>query len=372
MSFLICSGIEYFTEMHAVVIAGHVQSYLDNKNPAAAELEASLLEETINHKPNQSTEDKHRTLLKQQLYLSKNTHYGYEDYESDSDETDNQTLSEMQQTDWTDDVIIGLSAHGVLARRRVVDLQDRLRKVSNQQERDDLIVVLRKSIDSFHNCARCLVYIGESAIRRLTLNPRVVGFCSRLVLCLVRLFLEPSIESFDPIKSDPRTYLKAGRSLIDPNRYADSVLAATKNYRRRHFPTSLPVEGHDQVVQESIEMAHRFLETPPDRDVCDLIWCLFAKDLVSPVVSRCGYGDIQVWLGFPVTPLDPLLFPDDSNCPGKDVIENIWYSMDEEPMPWETDEVRILPALFSLSLVFHYSQTYDGFICYQGGKRALG
>ena len=346
MSFLICSGMEYFTEEHAVTIAGHMQFYLDNMNPAAAELEASLIEEAVNRKPNQSAEDKHRTLLKQQLYLSKNTHYGYEDEEdSDSEEAEDLALSEMQQTNWTDEIIIGLSAHGVLARRRVMEVQDRLRKVKHRQERDDLIIILRRSVDSFYNCARCLVYIGESVLRRLTHNPRVVGFCSRLVLCLVRLFVKPSIDSFDSIKSDPRTYLKAGTSLIDPNRYADSILAATKNYQQRHFPTSSMVEGCDKAIQESIEMAHRFLEALPDKDVQDLVWCFFAKDLVSPMISRCGYGDIQVWWGLPVTPLDPLLFLDDSNGPEDAIIENIWDPMIDEPTPWETDEVRILPVL---------------------------
>jgi len=344
---MISNGIEYFSDEHALVIAGTIQFCFDNVNPAAAELEAAMIEAALNPKPKHLTKDKHRTLLKQKLYLSKNTYYGYgEDDDGDSEEDEDAGLSETQQRNWTDYIIIGLSAHAVLARRRVEELQDRLRKTTSRHEHGAIVLLLRQSIDSFHNCARSLVYIGETALRRLPNNPRVVGFCSRLVLCLAQLFIEPNIDIYDYDKMDYRTYARtSGRSLIDPNRYADSILNATKNYRQRHFQASLTLEVCDEAVKEAIDKAGRFLRAPPDRDIQDLIWCLFTKDFVDPMASRCGYGDIKVWWGLPVTPLDPLLFFDNCNTPDDQVIENSWDLNTEVPIPWETDEVRILYEL---------------------------
>ena len=344
LSFAIAAGIDHFTAEHALVIAGVVRLYFDKVNPAAAELEASAIEEAINPKPQQSIEDKQRTLLKQKLYLSKNTYYEYEEDDDRANDEEDGGISEARQTYWIDDVILGLARHATFARQRVVELRDRLKHLSPGKEHGVLILLLRKSIDSFCNCTRCLVHIGEASLRRLPNNPRVVGFCSRLVLCLTQLFIDSNKDYYDYYQTDERTYLKAGRSLIDADRYTDSILDATKKYQQRHFPAMSSLEGHDAAVKEAIEAADCFLQTPPDNDVQDLIWCLFSMDLVETSISRCGYGDIQVWLGLPITPLDPLLFYNGCNSPSDEVLEDAWA--------WETDEVCTAISA-SLHLHFH-------------------
>ena len=78
----------------------------------------------------------------------------------------------------------------------------------------------------------------------------------------------------------------------------------------------------------AIETADSFLRALPHKDMQDLVWCMFTKDLVDTTLSCCGYGDIQTWWGIPVSPLDPLLFFYSCNVPEKEL-----------NAAWETDEV---------------------------------
>lgn len=318
------TGIEYFTSEHALIISGVVLFSFDKLNPAAAELEASLMQETLQPKK-RSVEDKQRSLLKRKLFILKNTNY----YDETDEEDEEGEIPEEAETDWLDELVSGLGTHGTYDRKRVLQLRDllmqRVRDGQGFAEVDLLLVLLRKSIDSFYNCARCLVSIGETALRRLPNNRRVVGFCSRLVLCLTQMFVEPNP---DFMKYE-RTYLMAGRSLIDPCRYADCILNATTNYRKRHFP-EIATEGiESETLKQAIAEADIYLQTPPAPDVRDLIHCLFANDLVDVSISRCGYGDIQVWWGLPVTPLDPLLFCQTCQSPMDAVLNGVPWAMDE-------------------------------------------
>lgn len=347
-----------------MAIAGIAQIYFDKLNPAAAELEASMVDETNTQKPRTSTgDDKRRTMLKQKLFLSKHTYY--EDDESDENDSDEEEegTSELQETFWMDEIVVGLATHAVLARQRIIDCRDRLEQSITQSESEALSLLLQQSIDSFYNCARCLVYIGEASLRRLPSNPHVVGFCSRLVRCLAQLYLKPNLSLCGcyEYKFNKETYLKAGKSLIDPNRYADSIFSATKNYRERHFPpVTLPLEEHDYSApaREAIQRADCFLRALPEEDVQELVWCLFTKDLVNTSVSCCGYGDIQIWWGLPVSPLDPLLFFYTCNIPD-----------DELTSAWETDEVSKMCSNILITDPTTTSITnYDT----QGGRRAMG
>lgn len=292
-----------------------------------------MVEEAVNPKPRLEGGDKckRRAMLKQKLYISQHTYYEDEDTdESDSDDDEEEdSTSELQESNWIDEIVVGLATHAVLARQRVIDCRDRLQQMTAQDDSYALTLLLLKSIDSFYNCARCLVYIGEASLRRLPNNPRVVGFCSRLVLCLTQLYLQPNLAFYDYNKVNKRTYLRAGKSLIDPNRYADSILAATEIYRQRHFSaSSCGAEQEFSVLEparEAIQAAESFLRESPDKDAQDLVWCLFTKDLVNTRISRCGYGDIHVWWGLPISPLDPLLFFYACNTPDDGL--------------WEADEV---------------------------------
>jgi hypothetical protein len=319
------TGIEYFTSEHALIISSVVLFSFDKLNPAAAELEASLMQETL-HPKKRSVEDKQRSLLKRKLFIWKNTNYDNEMDEEDEE----REIPEEAETDWLDELVSGLGTHGTYDRKRILQLRDLLvQRVGQGQDfadMDELVVLLRKSIDSFYNCARCLVSIGETALRRLPNNRRVVGFCSRLVLCLTQMFLEPNPD----FMKHNRTCLMAGRSLIDPCRYADCILNATTNYRQRHFRESATMGIENETLKEAIDEADAFLQTPPDPNVRDLIHCLFAKDVVDVSISRCGYGDIQVWWGLPVTPLDPLIFFETCQSPTDAVLNGV---------PWATDEV---------------------------------
>jgi hypothetical protein len=322
-------GIEYFTSEHALIISGVVLFSFDKLNPAAAELEASLMEETLQPKK-RSVEDKQRAMLKRKLFILKNTNY----HDETDEEDEEGEIPEEAETDWLDELVTGLGTHGIYDRKRVLQLRDLLmQKVQDGQgfaEVDLLLVLLRKSIDSFYNCARCLVSIGEMALRRLPNNRSAVGFCSRLVLYLTQMFVEPNPDfmKYDRWLNTDRTYLMAGRSLIDPCRYADCILNATTNYRKRHFP-EIATEGiESETLKQAIAEADIYLQTPPAPDVRDLIHCLFANDFVDVTISRCGYGDIQVWWGLPVTPLDPLLFCQTCQSPMDDGVINPW-AMDE-------------------------------------------
>jgi hypothetical protein len=310
---------------------------LDKLNPAAAELEVSLMQETL--PPNkQSVEDKQRSLLKRKLFILKNTNY----YDEMDDENEEGEIPEETETYWLDELVSGLGTHGTYDRKRILQLRELLvQRVHEGQDfvdMDVLVVLLRKSIDSFYNCARCLVSIGETAFRRLPNNRRVVGFCSRLVLCLTQMFVEPNP---DFMKHD-RTYLMAGRSLIDPCRYADCILNATTNYRQRHFPEIANKGIKNETLKQAIDEADSYLQTLPDSDIRGLIHCLFAEELVDVSISRCGYGDIHVWWGVPVTPLDPLLFCQTCQSPTDAVLNGV---------PWAMDEVCTLSFInFSSSL----------------------
>jgi len=343
---MLSTGIEYFTLAHALTIAGIVQLYFDELNPAAAQLEASTVEEAVNPKLKslKGGDDKRRTMLKQKLYLSKHT-YDDERSESDSDE-DDEGISEYEERDWIDEIVLGLGHHAVLSRRRITLCLDRLQnRTSIMCDSDVLALEMEKSINSFYNCGKCLVYIGEASLRRLPNNPRVVGFCSRLVLCLTQLFLEPNLDFY----YYSRVYLRAGKSLIDPNRYADSILKATKNYRERHFPATSFLDEkceYDRVTREVIENSVSFLRAPPHKDIQDLVWCMFTKDFVNTTSSRCGYGDIQTWWEIPVSPLDPLLFFYTCNVPEKEL--NAAWEIDERGQElWHNE----LCARYDLSLV---------------------
>lgn len=338
---MISVGIKNFTAEHAQVIAAVMQAYFDEANQAAAKLEAAAIEEALNPTKNQSLQAKNRALLKQKLFLSNNT-YCYDDVEdSDGDEDEEEDTTPRQQ-DWTDDIVAGLVANAILASRRVTEIRDIVLQKTTHYNPDALVILLRTSIDSFHNITRCLVSIGEASLRRLPNNPKVVGLSSRLVLGMTCLFIKPDISLFDHEKVDIGTYLKGGPSLIDPNRYADSVLNATKNYRQRHFPDSTSAKGYDDASNGLIKEADSFLRALPDQAVQDLVRCFFTRDLVDPLVSRCGYGDIQVWWGIPITPLDPLLFFNSCNSPSDSAIENAWATDSEEAVAWERDEVRIV------------------------------
>ena len=127
---MISTGIEHLTPDHALTIAGIVQLYFDELNPAAAQLEASMVEEAVNPrlKVSKGGDDKRRTMLKQKLYLSKHT-YDEEDEssESDSDE-DEEGISEYEERDWIDEIVLGLAIHAVLSRRRIMQCLDRLQE----------------------------------------------------------------------------------------------------------------------------------------------------------------------------------------------------------------------------------------------------
>ena len=345
---MISVGIDFFTSDHAIIVGSAAQMFFDTLNPAAAAYEASLLDDSTNEAP--SVEDKQKMLLKRKLFLLKNTNY--EDDEEDEE-------PHHVQTELIDQYVIGLGMHATFARHRILGLRKILVQTLGQgpPEPEVIILQLRKSIDAFLNCVRCLVHIGETAVRRLPNNPRAVGFCSRLVLAISQMFFEPSL---DYIKGPDKTYFCRGKSLIVPNRYAETISDATRLYREHNFPPNATFDIENESVKQAVDEADAFLRMRPGNDVRDLIHCLFSMDLVDVSISRCGYGDIQVWWGFPVSPLDPLLFFATCNSPEDSSLE----------APWVADEVctSIMCQLFFILILNKHMYSLVSI----GGKGTLG
>lgn len=172
--------------------------------------------------------------------------------------------------------------------------------------------LLYKTNDSYQNCVRALVFIGEHTIRRLPPNTRTAQVGGAIVRALVLASVD-----HDPSKLTGTGYIgesiadSEGKCLISPTRYADFVTNAAENVRKistNDFSSPLP----DATVAN---FAQHVFETAPHQDVQDVVRGLFLRGLVDTKVSGFGYGDHLVWCGLPITPLDPLLFDHCSQYP---------------------------------------------------------
>jgi len=183
--------------------------------------------------------------------------------------------------------------------------------------RNDL---LRKSAQSYHNCIRALVAIGEYTIRRLPPNTRT----AELGGTIVRAIVLGSIDG-DPSKSGNTDYVGDGiigyedKNLICPTRLADAVLNADEILRRptESFPESASIET----------IAKAILGGVLPQDAQDVVRGMFIRDLVDVRVAGFGYIDFLVWCGLPIIPMDPLLYD-----------HAIHYPSVDEDRPWVSDE----------------------------------
>jgi hypothetical protein len=255
-------------------------------------------------------------------------------------------------------LVISLGAQAVMSRATLKALQNLLDTYSeddSEPSREELCRLIDHSMDSFYNCIRSLVEIGESSIQRLAPTGQAIDVCSLIVKSLVQAYLDPTESAVTGYRSTGylgrlRSDLQT-KSLISPTRYSEGISQATVCFQRRAASSTL--NGHDSTEIQTIKaykssLAGFFRQTPSN-DVKDVVRDLFIRDLISIQHSGCGYGDVLVWLGFEVHPFDPIIFQDINNHP----------TSDDDNQAWDYDEVNALT--FGQSWIgskFLYSYTF--------------
>jgi hypothetical protein len=151
------------------------------------------------------------------------------------------------------------------------------------------------SLDTYWNCMRTLVEIGENTILVLPDAERFYDIANKIVRAL-------AYGVVDGIRGDYPSYLGSETllSLIDPRRYCDSIVNATVNAHAKRL----------QMANISSKYGANVCSLKQDvvEDVRDVVRALFISDMVDIRESGLGYGDFLVWTGFEINPLDPALF----------------------------------------------------------------
>lgn len=255
---LITHGIDHFTMAHAKVLCAWVLSEL--YQVSASEIDAFFC----------ASEEK-KSILTHQKILLKQTLYSSKD-----------SLPPTFKSMLVKSVIVGIGKHVIM---------DKMRMSSPDSTLDKDV-----ARDSWINCIRALVNIAESCLGRLPLLDTSNTICAHLVRAFVESFApSETLEPTEDTKTDPpgSACNRPWRcNLLNPNRYADTVLKASD-------------ECYD------LENRTSGILTPPT-DVQDVVRALFLRYDVNIPVSKYGYGDWLSICQIPVTPYDLLLY--DHQC----------------------------------------------------------
>lgn len=326
---LLSQGLTKFTEDHACVVSALVQIYFDNADPASASLEAEQIHEVLGSSIPLPVSLKQKTLLKRNLLLWRNTG---EEEESDDEDSVEQLPRLLENTfpyRVLAAIVSGLESHAEVVRTRIVKLRNKLKAEAQLDQSDSskyrhLLERLRSSIDSFYNCVRALVNIGELAVRRFPVNDESEKFCGHLVAALTQPYLGSASRARAP-------WMDSKRDLLRPTRYSEAITDATSRVEKLNHDRSHCGQGSAAKV---ILDADILLCSKPHSDVLDVIRFLFVRDIVDTSTSALGYGDILVLFKLPLSPLDPALFFHAYNIPGmgddEDLSDRVTAVKDED------------------------------------------
>jgi hypothetical protein len=290
----LCDGVDEFSNEHALLVCAFFKITLDMANPSAGEKEDEMVT-TKDSRAIKST----KTKLKQALYLWNMTDYDDDD-DSDSEEND---------------------VKEIIPYKLLSEFVDALGRKAGKNRQ--LLLGSSSILSSFCNSVGTLVFIGETAVRRLPAKNDSIKFCSKIVSSFVGAYV------FDCDGSTPDRSYKISPNLpsvIDPNRYANVINHATDAFLRTR-------EAERAIMGSEQEVAVAGQDVPRvPKDVFDVIWSLFVRELADVSEAGCGYGDCLVWLGGEITGNDAFLFFSDSH--------NYPVGLDGDAPAWVSDEVR--------------------------------
>jgi hypothetical protein len=310
----VASSSDEFTTRHAHLLCAFVKITIDAANPSAGEKEDEIVTNVVSEGLKSR-----KARLKQALYLWNQTDFDEEESDADGDAKD---IIPYQ-------LLCGILEHLSNKAGTQRCLQNQSLPVKN----------------SFSNSMGVLVYIGETAVRRLPAKSDSIEFCSKIVFSFLQVytgFAYPGAAG-ERFKGDcegvcgkvDRVYSQESNfpSVLNPDRY----MACVKNATER-FLSGLPSHRIVLVKDEASAVGNRGVPRPPN-DVFDVVRSLFGRDLVEVSKTRCGYGDFLVWLGGEITAKDPFLFVHTYNFP---------VDVDNEADAWIADEVSFRGPRFKL------------------------
>lgn len=299
------SSQDALTTRHAHLLCAFFKITIDAANPSAGEKEDEIVTNVVS-----KGLKSRKARLKQALYLWNQTDF---DEEESDVEYDSKDIIPYQ-------LLCGILEHlsNKVGAQRCLQTQSLAAK------------------NSFSNSIGALVYIGETAVRRLPAKSDSIEFCSKIVFSFLQVytgFAYPCAEGerFEGLCTNvcgkvDRVYSQELHfpSVLNPDRYAAYIKNATER-----FISGLPSHRAVLVKDEASIEWNRGVPRPPS-DVFDVVRSLFGRDLVEVTKARCGYGDFLVWLGGEISAKDPFLYVHTYNFP---------VDVDEEADAWIADEV---------------------------------
>lgn len=370
LSLVITCGITFVSESHVDLIAAFVLNEYDSISEAAAKVDAQYFECGVPHDKYENSDESSKlnatAVLKQNLFYHNNTSgfAGAAALQHTANDDGPHDVPEQFRVSMVKAIVEGLLNHAVKDRYELkrfageekfcancgrsnsslkrctgcmsvsycdITCQKAHRKehksfckkidaVGDERVDNAKYNMLRKVAESYQNCIRALVAIGEYTIRRLPPNSRT----AELGGTIVRAIVLGTIDG-DPKKAEENAYVGNGiigyeeRNLICPTRLADAVSNADE-VLRRSAKTPTPSDSVETIARSILDAA-----LPQDAQF--VVRGLFVRDLVDLNISGFGYSDFLVWCGLAITPMDPLLYD-----------HNIQYPDVDDDSPWVSDE----------------------------------
>ena len=348
LSTVVAHGIAHITTSHATILSAYILMEYDGASDAAKHMDETWFEgKSTGDGLARSgdgglssgaqrvggvmrSETRQKALLKQNLFYFNNTagygaSYGGDQAVGGGGEgaTGQNSASSAQEpfrVGVVNAIVSGLGWHAVMDRERLRKLRTSPKMSRGEVYRN----AVRLTVDSYLNCIRSLIDIGENTIRRLPPNAHTMALGGRIVraLVLASIDMDPSEiphEGYVGTKFSLHENFDGGDqegqsgALIRPKRYADAITYASKRLNSCSYDSNNTKNTNDESI-----MIDCILDSSPNDDVHDVVRSLFVRDLVDVTVSGCGYGDFLLWTRLAITPLDPMLFDHVSQYPDRE------------------------------------------------------
>ena len=375
-------GTTEFTRQHSILIAAAFKMMFDVAHPAAGEIEdhqirggiegtggdddgddgddreegsltasaASVPTTCSSSKPatekaatrptgnKKATVDTRKAQLKQSIYMWNQT-----DADDESDASDDLWKEDPLPYGILSSFVRGLAMQGRRLRRNLENAANELEKLrsSTSSEPSESRRLpghpwkVETNMQSFWNCVSPLLYLAEMCSRRLPENKRTLSLCARVARALLETHMASDVGGVHPSEPTSSSYMASFipqiPNLIAPDRYADSVLNSTKSHQFQLALQHARCHGPLVTIDDGLKELQWFLQSVPATEIADAVQSMFARDLVDLEIAGFGVGDFLVWLKYPVTATNPLLFFHSCNYP--------FSSNGHEDERWQKDEV---------------------------------
>lgn len=349
---LITHGIDQFTSNHAKVLCAWVLMELDqvsdseidalyyaaDETPGSSSSSSRLLL-AMSEEQQQQQLSSLNTLVKRQRAILKQTLQSTKD-----------TLPPKFKSMLVRSVIIGIGKHAVLDRIRMMETHSTASTTNNNNLSTNNSAISTTSniyYDSWVECIRALVNIGENCLRRLPSQEISEALVSHLIRSFCEAFAPPSIHEPDDVEEVTRGSLpeKINGQPQDMETAAVPTMNYSTNANSNHnhdaddhdhnstTTTSTPPEQpilpvlpwkftllnpnrySDTVLlasaDETYDLANRTRKKgimTPSTVLQALVRALYYRFHVDITISKYGYGDWLSLCQLPVTPYDSLLF----------------------------------------------------------------